>query len=288
MSVSRIPAPVLQCFQASLGRNSRDQWHDHSFHEIVHCVHGWGVQYAEDKRWPVKPGDTFFLPGDLNHAAASETSEGCLLAVLYLRRDAFQHHAGHGIAPSVLRYLHRRAEAGQCDVPLTAESQGRLRQLFSSMIEEDKARHPGHAMAAALLVEQMMLLLMRDPHHRPAFEEYLDQTEQGGRIDRVRAYIETHYSQTLPVEDMAAMASLGRSQFHAAFKAATGETLVEYVQRVRVDRARELLAEGEASILQIAMRCGFGNLSHFYHVFKAHTGQPPGAFARSAAADDSA
>jgi AraC family L-rhamnose operon transcriptional activator RhaR/AraC family L-rhamnose operon regulatory protein RhaS len=285
VAISTTPPPVLQCFLTGLGRDPDRQWHHHRFHEIVHCVHGWGVQCAGENRWPVQAGDMFFLPAEVSHAAAAETDEGCILNVLYVRRDAFQHASEHGVAAAVLRHLRRRAETGDCRIPLTAESQGPLRSVFGSLIEEDKARQSGYALAMSLLMEQMMLVVMRDANLRPAFAEHLAEAEEGGRIDRVRAYIDTHFTQSLSVEEMASLASLGRSQFHAAFKQATGRTLVEYVQSVRVERARELLAGGGLSILDVAMRCGFGNLSHFYHVFKAHTGQTPGQCAGESETD---
>jgi AraC-like DNA-binding protein len=95
------------------------------------------------------------------------------------------------------------------------------------------------------------------------------------RIQDVILYLHADYMNPIGVEDVLPTCGLGRSQFHALFKAETGQTFTEYLTGIRCDKAAEILVGSERTILDIAISCGFGNLSHFYHVFKKRYGTSP-------------
>jgi len=57
-------------------------------------------------------------------------------------------------------------------------------------------------------------------------------------------------------------------------------TPTEFVNGLRLEHAAELLGKGDGKIIGVADRCGFPNLSHFYHMFKRRYGMPPGQYRR--------
>lgn len=73
---------------------------------------------------------------------------------------------------------------------------------------------------------------------------------------------------------VAASAGLTKYHFLRKFKRITGLTVPEYINTVRCQHARQLLAGG-ASAKEAATRSGFGNFSHFSSVFKKYTGSLP-------------
>lgn len=75
---------------------------------------------------------------------------------------------------------------------------------------------------------------------------------------------------------------LSRSYFARRFRQVTGFTCAEYINLIRCERAKELLAEGRPECGEIAQLCGFGSHSYFTRVFRATVGMPPSAYRRSA------
>lgn len=63
-----------------------------------------------------------------------------------------------------------------------------------------------------------------------------------------------------------------------AFRKYTGETVVSYLTKVKIDFAKNLLTSSDVTILDISLRLGFGSLSHFNRIFKEHTGFSPGKY----------
>ncbi|MBX2802507.1 MAG: AraC family transcriptional regulator [Myxococcales bacterium] len=99
------------------------------------------------------------------------------------------------------------------------------------------------------------------------------------RINRVIDHVMQHLDRPLRLEELAKVACLSRFHFHRIFKRAMGETLLQFVARVRLERALHLLAHGRPlSMTEVALRCGFSSSSDFTRRFKQHYGAPPSRF----------
>ena len=97
------------------------------------------------------------------------------------------------------------------------------------------------------------------------------------RLTRVIEYIESSLAEAMTVADLASIACLSPSQFARHFKAGTGETAWNYVQRRRCERAREALLYSQDSIAEIALACGFCNQGHLTSAFRKTYGLTPGS-----------
>ncbi|MDF3868539.1 AraC family transcriptional regulator [Pseudomonas denitrificans (nom. rej.)] len=79
----------------------------------------------------------------------------------------------------------------------------------------------------------------------------------------------------LYIADVAEQCGMSRSHFSRAFKQATGLAPREWALRLRIDRARELLASHDAPISQVSQECGFADQSHFCRSFRKLVGCTP-------------
>lgn len=110
--------------------------------------------------------------------------------------------------------------------------------------------------------------------------------EYWARINRAMDYVEEHLGEPLTVADVAAAAWFSPFHFHRIFTSLVGETLGEYIQRVRLDRAaRQLLAYPRMSVTRIAMVNGYSSPAAFSRAFRAAHGVSPSAWRRAHAHD---
>lgn len=91
-------------------------------------------------------------------------------------------------------------------------------------------------------------------------------------------HIMENYARKLDVPALAAMASLSVKQFERRFKKEYGAVPIQFIQRIRLDAARQLLAGTRLTIAQISRETGFYDSSHFSHQFQKYTGLAPMAF----------
>ena len=101
------------------------------------------------------------------------------------------------------------------------------------------------------------------------------------RLARAVAFIQDHLSQDLTLDGMAEQAGMSPFHFSKAFKAATGQSPLQYVISARIDLAKVLLKTTDLTVAEIAYRTGYGDLSRFGQHFKKRVGATPKAFRNS-------
>ncbi len=87
------------------------------------------------------------------------------------------------------------------------------------------------------------------------------------RVKQAQEFIERHFKQDISVDDAARRASMSGRNFSRRFQMAVGMSAVAYIARCRVEHAKELLAQPRASVLQVALQCGFNNEASFRRAF---------------------
>lgn len=104
-------------------------------------------------------------------------------------------------------------------------------------------------------------------------ERSSSRAEYLARVNRVVDHIERNLDQPLSLASLARVAHLSPFHFHRVFRAMVGETLNQFVQRLRIERcANALLANPDRSITEVAIDGGFSSPATFARVFKATFG----------------
>jgi AraC family transcriptional regulator len=98
------------------------------------------------------------------------------------------------------------------------------------------------------------------------------------RILQVLAYIGDHLDDPLPLDELAALACFSPYHFHRIFKGMVGESVKEYVRRLRLERAASQLKVGSASVIEIALDAGYESHEAFTRSFKRCFGAAPSHF----------
>ncbi|MCD9021357.1 helix-turn-helix domain-containing protein [Cohnella silvisoli] len=136
-----------------------------------------------------------------------------------------------------------------------------------------KLRQPLRSLEANLLVGEFVLMLLDDySASEPA--------EAAGYppLHWMKAYLSIHLSDPLTVDDMARQAHLSKSRFNVLFREQFGMPPHQYLLRLRIQHACELLRNGSLSLKLIAELCGFADIHHFTKAFRSETGLTPGSF----------
>ena len=101
---------------------------------------------------------------------------------------------------------------------------------------------------------------------------------ESGVVAVVKEYIQTHLYDELNRDMLAASVYLNPDYLSHIFRKETGTSLTNYIIDKRIQKAKQLLAQNEMSIRDIAIACGFQNISYFSRQFKKSTGMTPREF----------
>lgn len=100
-------------------------------------------------------------------------------------------------------------------------------------------------------------------------------------VSRARGFIDQHCAEPITLAQVANATHVSTFHFCKMFKRATGLTFTQHLTLTRIARAKELLANPQKRVSEVAYEVGFGSLTQFNRVFLRNAGQSPTAFRRS-------
>ncbi len=100
-------------------------------------------------------------------------------------------------------------------------------------------------------------------------------------IEQAVDYMKEHYAQSLSLEMISDKYFLNQCYFSRIFKQYKGETFTDYLIQIRMEKAKELLAEGKYKVYEISEMVGYVSEKYFFRIFKQYTGKSPSEYQRS-------
>ncbi|MEM7550316.1 MAG: helix-turn-helix domain-containing protein [Bacteroidota bacterium] len=95
---------------------------------------------------------------------------------------------------------------------------------------------------------------------------------------KAQVYIETHFQEKISVEGLCDSVGVGRRTFERRFKGCTSNTVLEYIQRVKIEAAKQELERGKKTVSEVMFEVGYNDTKSFREVFKKVTGMTPNAY----------
>lgn len=143
--------------------------------------------------------------------------------------------------------------------------------IVSRLMEEFQKSDPVSRLAIDGLVIELLVELGRLRKHSP----------ETGHLTRVIERLHAGLSAPPSLQELSDLAGMHPVSLSRAFHREFGCTISNYLRRLRMERATQLLARGEMSLAEIARELGFSDQAHFSRTFKAVTGFPPGLSRRA-------
>lgn len=146
----------------------------------------------------------------------------------------------------------------------------RLERVFRDMVDEFCLKKPYYAEHAAALLLQFFSLAARNAKGEGNVRGAL-----GEGIAEVLRYMHRHYAEAHDVSFFAAMCHLSVGRFAHVFKEATGTSPKQYILRLRIQAALDLLFTTDLTVFEVAAAVGVADVNYFSRMMKKHTGRAP-------------
>lgn len=98
---------------------------------------------------------------------------------------------------------------------------------------------------------------------------------------KVLSYIEDHYTEHITLEDLAKIAGMNPKYFCRFFREMSFRTPIDYVNYYRIERACEQLSTTNTTIIEVALNCGYNDISYFIKTFRKYKGITPKQYLKS-------
>lgn len=251
--------------------------HRHDFCELVIVTRGGAMHCLEGRIFPVTAGDVFLLQGRQKHYFYDRKGLD-LINIMYdpgkisLPENELRKMPGY-CAMFMLEPAYRHQHRFASRLHLGRVALGRVERIVEQMEEESLHRPAGHEVALRSRLLELMVFLSRAYSSAGTTEAHALL-----RVGSVIGAIENNCAKAWRLDELVRISRMSRSNLMRIFKKATGQSPVDYIIRLRIQKAMGLLRNTDLCITELALELGFNDSNYFTRQFRRIMGVSPRVF----------
>lgn len=231
-------------------------WHDNP--EVQICVEGEGFVLLDGERVPFRVGDVVVVNSNQVHYTGTDTALTYHCVIL---DETFCRMAA-------IPYQQLRFDTLFRDDEIAA--------VFDEIVAlQEMTDDPCYTAKLQLAVTRLLIALRE--RHTVSLTPQLIAKPSYDNVKRAMQYIREHYAERVTLGDLSRHVLSDKYGLCKSFKRLTGQTVVQYLNNYRCEKAKEYLRDGK-TVSETALLCGFHNMSFFTKTFKEQTGKLPSAY----------
>lgn len=246
----------------------------HDSFEMVYIKKGLAIFEINGEPVQVGPNDIIIIKPEQYHKFIVQSESGCEFIVLNFKfvsrnKDEVSRVSLHDF----LNFVENR-ETGAY-ITLKVSQKNEIITLLNRILREQQNKEIESEFLSNLLVLELFVLLSRAL--KTEWENSIrDKSTKLRELISISVnYIKNNFERDISLEDIARYVFLSPGYFIRAFREETGTSPINYLLKIRVERAMELLADTDDRIIDIALAVGFSSQQRFTEMFKKHTGMTP-------------
>jgi len=253
----------------------QEEFHWHNFFEITYIKKGTITYFVNEKSYVVEAGDFAIFNHIEPHGWEIQGEEAEVLVMVF--SSTFISERESGFDYDYLKPFIERGSNFQNVIWQRDKVVDKMAVIMQEVYLEWQSRAAGYKLMIKADVLKLLTLLTRyyTDDNKPM--ELLEQKQKAmKRLEPIFTYMYQYYSKKITLDEMAALAYMSPTYFSAFFRKVTGVPFSEYLAGIRIREVQRCLRNQDAGIVDIALACGFHNISNFYRIYKKYTGKSPG------------
>ena len=257
-------------------RHPERKFHNHEFMEIVFILKGNALHVTEKAAFPIQAGDVLIIyPGQVH--AFDKTEEMELVNIIYDHRklpvpllDGYSLPLFRYFLPDSMNY--KDIEQLKVVTNLKGDDFTHIMKLITNLENELTTLKPGNSFCSLIIFMEIIAFISR-LNSDELFEHHAHFL-----IGNAISFMKKNYYKTISIEQLASVAKMSNRNFFRLFKNTIGCTPINYLLRIRLNHASEMLTYSDISISEIALSCGFYDSNYFCRKFKEVRNMTPRQF----------
>jgi AraC-type DNA-binding domain-containing proteins len=260
--------------------------HEHEFTEMIYVSGGIGVHQCNGKNTVIKKGNVIVVqPGMMHAFNVAKGSYLKLYRIMFHQRLldgewATLNHASAYLDPYFIDPSVMKNETFLSCFALTSSQQFEMVLLLDRIYSEYTKKSWGYHCMIRMQLMEMFLYLGRWAAPGPRRGEN-HTAEKQDLYEEICTYVKQHYMQQISLKQICSYSGMSQSAFTLNFKKATGLSFIDYRNKVRIEAAEDLLVTTDLTVLMVAQKVGFSDVSNFNRTFKRFEGCTPLVYRKS-------
>lgn len=246
--------------------------HWHPEYEIIRILDGSLHLTANNTNYDLTAGDMVLLQDGMLHSGTPNhcVYECLVFDLLTLLKDS--------------RIMKKQIENIQNHVtlfhPLLPREDEELTNVIHTLFHTMTEKRIGYEFAVVGSLYQFLGLLFEKKLYELTQKNEQHSHDRMKHLKQVISYIENNYTEDIKLDELASIAGMNPKYFCRFFKQSTQRTPISYLNYYRIERAAQQLSTAETSITEVALSCGFNDISYFIKSFKKAKGITPKQFVK--------
>lgn len=252
--------------------NQEDFFHWHSYCEVTYIKSGHGYYFVNGKKYDVKAGDLIIFNNVELHGWMVRDEK--MEAVVMIFPMEFVSVPVTVFDNDYLKPFLERGGNFQNKIEAGEENAAEIIKTIRDISQEWESKSVGYRLMIKAQVLRVLTLLIR--HYQKSGADakgnirLSDKKKSMKRMEAALYYINSHYAEKISLDEAAAAACMSPNYFSSYFKIVSGYRFSEYVTKLRLEKVKEMEQTTDLNVSQIAMACGFSNMSNFYRLYKKY------------------
>ncbi len=269
------------CLQDQLANTA---FHAHDYLQIWYVRSGSCRHQIADRSARLKGGSIFVLPPFVPHRVSTARGEpveiiGCEFTAGFLNADLPERFTSSPLFDYA--YLEPfLMPAGEVNpgLPLDPAACEAMEVIFQELLLDYRSKPAYFQLSIKANVLKLLARLARLLGETNPGQIRRQDRKNRDSLAAALAYIHQNYSREIYNRDLCSISLMSRTAFAAAFRHLTGQTPVDYINCLRIQKAQALLADRSLNMTDICFQAGFNDVSYFARVFRKVTGRSPRAY----------
>lgn len=242
--------------------------HAHDFGSMIYVLSGGCTYTIGNGTYRVKKGDMLVLNPNVPHGKSVRTGE-----------EILELHIGFGNINIEGLPRNHLVDPSSPSVYSLQEYEQEFLRCCSDICSEQENNEPGCELMIKVHVMKLLIYFMKatrtDIHRNTNSLAGFDSSDRAVIVNTLMKYLNENYMRQISLETISKSIYLSPAYISKVFKEETGETPINYLIKVRLSKAREMLLEGGHSIKSVARAVGYDDAYYFSKLFKKYHSVSP-------------
>ncbi|MBQ9112268.1 MAG: AraC family transcriptional regulator [Clostridia bacterium] len=254
-------------FMLDVSNNSMSKLHCHPFLELVYVVSGRVEHTLDRKTMIIRPGDYFLINFNSKHSYKSIPGTGdfriinCMFMPEFIDPTLANIKGFQDILNNYLVQFGYQKFANAPTQSIYHDNDGRMLTLVKQMLIEYEKKNNGYRDVIRYLLLSAIIFLVRN-------EAVEDELPTNNVTRYIKQYVAKNYMKPLHMSEICAEMNHSLSNISKIFKKNTGMNFRDYLQKIRIEKACQLLKTTDKTIVEISELVGYSDPAFFYRSFK--------------------
>lgn len=235
-------------------------------HKLVFVAGGKGSIIIGEKRHPIKAGMLYYISPNVIHSIDLDDIEEpiCFVSVHFSYVHVNFNEGSWAIDTEVQRL--------SMESVLELKDYYHIDELFKKLAASWNAKLPGYEFITKTLLQELLIAIYQN--RRRQHQNYAISL----KVEKIINYMHANINNRVTLTELGMMVQLSSPYLSRVFKETTGYSVIEFFNKIKIDKAKELIIEGDKRIKEVAQTLGFTDEFYFSRIFKRLEGISPSEY----------